>query len=183
MIIGITGTLGAGKGTVVEFLKEKGFNHFSARDFITQEIIKRNLPVNRDSMVLVGNSLRENNSPSYVAEQLFIQAQEKGGDCVIESLRTPGEINKLREKKDFVMFAVDADQKLRYQRAILRKSETDQISFEKFINQEKTEMETTDPNKQNLSKCISMADYVFQNDGTIDELNKQVEDALNKNNN
>ena len=34
MIIGITGTLGAGKGTVVDFLKEKGFRHFSVRDYL-----------------------------------------------------------------------------------------------------------------------------------------------------
>lgn len=40
IIIGITGTLGAGKGTVVEYLKTKGFKHFSVREFLTQEIKK-----------------------------------------------------------------------------------------------------------------------------------------------
>jgi len=41
IIIGITGTLGAGKGTVVEYLQEKGFRHYSARGFITKEVEKR----------------------------------------------------------------------------------------------------------------------------------------------
>ncbi len=41
LIIGITGTLGAGKGTIVEYLeKEMGFDHLSVRDFITKEIEK-----------------------------------------------------------------------------------------------------------------------------------------------
>ena len=36
--IGITGTLGAGKGTIVEYLqKEKGFSHYSVRAFLTDE--------------------------------------------------------------------------------------------------------------------------------------------------
>ena len=62
-IIGITGTLGAGKGTVVDFLvSEKGYKHYSVRSFISEEIIKRNLPLNRDSMVVVANDLRANNN-------------------------------------------------------------------------------------------------------------------------
>ena len=42
IVIGITGTLGAGKGTIVDYLvKNKGFNHFSVRSFIAQEIQNR----------------------------------------------------------------------------------------------------------------------------------------------
>src|SRR3989344_3951257 len=42
MIIGVTGTNGAGKGTVVDYLvSKKGFKHYSAREFIVEEVIKR----------------------------------------------------------------------------------------------------------------------------------------------
>ncbi|MDR0438308.1 MAG: AAA family ATPase, partial [Bacteroidales bacterium] len=52
MIIGITGTIGAGKGTIVDYLvSQKGFLHFSVRDFLSEEIERRGLPVNRDTMV------------------------------------------------------------------------------------------------------------------------------------
>ncbi|HEX3095769.1 MAG TPA: AAA family ATPase, partial [Patescibacteria group bacterium] len=45
IIIGITGTAGSGKGTVVEYLVSKyGFKHYSARGFITEELVRRNLP-------------------------------------------------------------------------------------------------------------------------------------------
>ena len=51
IIIGITGTLGAGKGTIVDYLvKNKGYHHYSVRAYLTEEIKRRNLPVNRDSM-------------------------------------------------------------------------------------------------------------------------------------
>ena len=55
-VIGITGTLGAGKGTIVDYLvQHKDFQHLSVRAFLIQEIQKRGMPVNRDSMVIVAN--------------------------------------------------------------------------------------------------------------------------------
>ena len=62
IIIGITGTLGAGKGTIVDFLtKNKRFEHFSARALIVEEIEKRGLENNRNNMVVVDNDLRNKN--------------------------------------------------------------------------------------------------------------------------
>jgi len=181
LIIGITGTLGAGKGTIVKFLVEKkGFMHYSVREFLVEEIKKRQMPVNRDSMVVVANELREKNSPGYIAETLFERAKKSGKDCIIESLRAPGEISALRKKGKFYLFAVDADPKIRYERILERKSSTDKISFQEFIDNEKREMKNTDPNKQNLSKCISMADYVFENNGTFEEIYKKVGDVLDE---
>ncbi|KAF5030278.1 AAA domain protein [anaerobic digester metagenome] len=181
IIIGITGTLGAGKGTIVDFLvKQRGFNHFSVRSFITREINARNLPVNRDSMVTVANDLRQQHSPSHIVDQLYLQAALSGKNCVIESIRTPGEVESLRKKENFYLFAVDADAATRYQRIQKRQSETDQIDFKTFKSNEAREMTSTDPNHQNLRKCIEMADFLFLNDGSIRELEMSVATALQK---
>jgi len=183
IIIGVTGTLGAGKGTIVDYLvKNKNFVHFSAReDVINKEIEKRGLSITRDNMVLVANDLRKNYGPSYVAEELFKMAQNSDKNCVLESLRTAGEIESLREKGKFYLFAINAEQETRYHRVQGRKNaQSDNVSFEKFIEQEETEMKSDDPNKQNLSKCISMADYVFQNDGTFEDLYKKIDEVMSK---
>lgn len=178
-IIGITGTLGAGKGTVVDYLiQHKDYVHFSVRAFLIEEIKKRNLNVDRDSMTAVANDLRSNHSPSYITDQLFDQAIKTGKSAIIESIRTPGEIVSLRQKGNFWLFAVDADPKIRYSRIVERGSETDFVSFETFIANEKREMSSTNPNKQNLEKCISQADFVLMNNGDISELYKQVEKAI-----
>lgn len=179
IIIGITGTNGAGKGTIVEYLvNEKNFKHFSARAFLTEEIEKRGLENNRDNMVMVANDLREKNSPSFVADELFKMAEESGKNCIIESIRTPGEIESLRKKGRFILLAVDAEPRLRYQRVVQRSTSTDDISFEKFLSDEEREMTNNDPNKQNLRKCIEMADFLIINDGTLEELNLQIEEIL-----
>ena len=179
--IGITGTLGAGKGTIVEYLqKEKGFSHYSVRAFLTDEIKRRGLEVNRDTMTLVGNDLRAQHSPSWIIEQLYQQAQSSGKNCIIESIRTPGEVDALRSKPNFYLFAVDADPRVRYDRAVLRGSETDHIDYDTFLANEQREMDNDDPNKQNLKFCIDNADYRFDNGGTIEQLNEQVEQVLAK---
>jgi dephospho-CoA kinase len=179
LIIGITGTLGAGKGTIVEYLvQEKCFVHFSVRGFITEEILRQGLVVNRDSMVLVANKLRANNSPSYIVDQLYEQALLTGKNCIIESIRTPGEVESLRRKGNFLLFAVDADPMLRYDRIVMRNSETDRISFVTFVENEEREMQSNDPNKQNIGKCIDQADFTFYNNSTVADLFKQLEKEL-----
>ena len=178
MIIGITGTLGAGKGTVVEILKKKGFSHYSVREFLIEEIKKRGLPVNRDSMVLVGNNIRRKNSPSYIVEKLYEKAKNYGGDSVIESIRAVGEAQALREKENFYLFSVDADIEKRYGRIKKRKLNSDFVSYEKFIEDEKRELKNTDPSKQSLLDCIKLADFKLENNGTISELEKKVDKIL-----
>ncbi len=179
VVIGITGTLGAGKGTIVEYLKrEKGFLHFSARDFIVEEIKRRGLDINRDTMTSVANDLRAKHSPSFIIDMLYERGVASGKNCVIESIRTPGEVDSLRQKGNFYLFAVDADPEIRFERIKNRKSATDNVDFETFIDNEKREMDSDDPNKQNLKKCIEKADFVFNNNGSVKELNRQVDKVL-----
>lgn len=178
--IGITGTIGAGKGEAVEFLKKKGFVHFSAREFLFAEVRRRGLEPNRDSTNMVGEDLRRIHSAHYVIESLFNQAKKLGKNCVIESVRTVGEIQFLRKQPNFSLLAIDADPKVRYERVVGRRSSLDKVTFEKFLADEQRESVGTDPAKMNLPDCIKLADVVIMNNGTKEELYTKVEEALNR---
>lgn len=80
-IIGITGTIGAGKGTVVDYLKLKGFQHYSARSLLLAELTKRGLENDRNAMRPLANELRQTYGPAYIAETLFQEAETAGGDA------------------------------------------------------------------------------------------------------
>jgi len=178
VMFGITGTNGAGKGTVVEYLeKEKNFEHFWVTGLIIEEIVKRNMPVNRDSMIVVANDLRSKFGSGYFVEELLKRAKKSENNIIIESIRTLGEVEKLKESGG-ILLAVDADQETRYKRNVKRGGNKDNVTFEEFVEQERKEMGSDDPNKQNLSACKKAADFIIQNDNTIEELNEKIEKIL-----
>ena len=58
IVVGITGTLGAGKGAVVDHLiRAHGFAHFSVRAWLTNIIAERGLRVDRDNMTHVARKI------------------------------------------------------------------------------------------------------------------------------
>lgn len=177
LIIGITGTIGAGKGTVVDYLTTRyGFKHYSVRNYLTELLRLKGIEPNRDHFTELANSLREkNNSPSFIIEELYRTAALHGGNAIIESIRTVGEIDKLKTLGNFILLAVDAEQSLRYQRAFARNSETDAIGYEKFKSDEEREMNSNNPNNQNLAGCIARADFTIVNNSGLPELHEAVD--------
>ncbi len=177
MIIGITGTNGAGKGTVVSHLVAKDFKHYSAREFISIEIRKRGLPLDRSSMQEVGNDLRRLHGPAYVVQALYEQAVAAGGNAVIESVRVVAEAQCLK-KSGAALLAVDADRALRYERTVSRGSETDRVDFDTWVAQEEREWHNAAAGDMDVPAVVAMADYTVTNNGSLDELHAQVDKVL-----
>lgn len=180
IIIGITGTLGAGKGTIVEYLvKNKGFKHYSVGDFLIGELKKQKRIVDRDGMREIANEIRTKFGPDYITKKLFEKAEKENSDSIIESIRNPKEAEFIKTSGGY-LFAVDADQRTRYKRISSRGSSKDSVSLREFKIQEQKEKRSKDPNSQNLEVCIKMADYKFKNNRTIKDLNKKIEEVIRK---
>lgn len=180
MIIGITGSFGAGKGEVVQrLIAAYGFTHYSTSGFITEEVRRRGLVVDRDAMAAVANDLRREHGPSYIVDTLYARAEEAGGNVVIESLRAPAEVARIRELGGHVI-GVDADTRVRYDRAYARGTEKDHVTFEYFLEQEKREQNPDDPTKQNIFEALKLSDVVIPNNGTKEELYERVDAVMHR---
>ena len=179
MIIGITGTDGAGKGEVVKYLTEQhNFIHYSARALITEAVKDRGLEPSRKNFRLTANDLRRQHGNDFIVKETFKKIVAEGAmNAVIESIRTTAETETLK-KEGGILIAVDADQALRYRRIKKRQSESDHISLAEFKQQEELEMNDPDPNGMQKAAVMAVADHTIINDGTLATLHKKIEQTL-----
>lgn len=178
MILGLTGTLGAGKDAAAKFFMRNGFNYHSCSDIIMNECKKKGIFPDRDNLIKMGNELREKYGPEILAK-IIIERRiaEDEENTLVVSIRNPAEVEELRKQNDFVMIAIDAPIELRYKRITSRQEQRDHVSFDKFKQQEENEM-AGDENMQQLNKVMEMADYKIINDGTLEQLHYKLEDLL-----
>ena len=180
MILGITGTLGAGKGTVVEYLKSKGFEQYAVSDtFLVNEAVKRGLAPDRRARHDIANEFRAQ-GPTKLMEAVYEMARpavEAGKDVFIEPQHSIDEVRYIQSLGGKV-FSIDADIKIRYERIWKRASSKDQVSFEEFKSFEELEMRPTENTTNDLAGAIEVADYHLTNDGTLEELHAQIDTAL-----
>lgn len=184
-VIGITGTFGAGKGTVVEHLQE-GYRvkHFSGRAMIAKcahdhygVTIK-----SRDDLRTNANKLRKEFGPDILVRTAAdcADGQKSCYIAIIESIRCLGEIDYLKERFGnlFFLLAVDTEQKDRFKRIVSRGDITDKVNFEEFCRQESIELESTSLWEQNLRGCIARANRIILNNGSKEALRAAVDKFL-----
>ncbi len=182
MVIGITGTNGSGKGTVVKYLIEKKeFHHYAVREYLTELLKARDAVVDRSAMRLIANELRLAHDPAYVIRTLYERALENGHThVIIESIRNVGEAQFLKSQGAYLI-AIDADQRLRYERVQGRRSATDRVDFETFFEQEEREMHhPVGPHDMDVRGVMALADYTLVNNGTLRTLHEQIERTYSK---
>jgi dephospho-CoA kinase len=172
--VGLTGPNASGKGEVSRFLGEAGFSLHSLSDVVRMEATRRGLDHSRESLVRTGTWLREHFGPGALAERILPLLGERS---VVDSIRNPGEIQVLRSLPGFLLLGVDAPIQLRFERSRIRGRSGDGETFEEFCRKEALELSGEGPGQQ-LQVCLSMADLVVQNDGTLSDLRRRVREAL-----
>ena len=182
IVLGLTGKNASGKGTVAEVLKEHGFVYHSLSDSLRDELNLLGKKETRENLIEIGNKLRNTGGPGVLADKLTSKLTL---DCnhIVDSIRNPFEVESLRESSrvgKFFLISVDADSKLRYERLSLRGRIGDSDTWEKFLEQEQKEDNNDDPNKQQLSKTMKLADFEIDNSGTLENLKIQVNKIISE---
>jgi dephospho-CoA kinase len=175
MIIGIAGTLGAGKGTVVEYLKSKGFAHYSSSDTLRHILAERSLPIDREHMSALANELSNDQEGGVLQDSHRLSQTNKHKDSILEALHRVSE-GEYITKIGGTILGVDADIRVRFDRVKTRgDSAKDNVTFEQFVADSDREDEGKTGSGPNIRAVLNMADHTIHNDGTIEELHAKVE--------
>lgn len=183
-IIGIVGPFASGKGVVTEYLmKEFRYVSFSLSTIVHDEVKRKGI-INYDRTILqnTGDELRKREGDGVLAKRAIKKLnlkKNKLNKVVIEGIRNPGEVEYLRSIPGFVLIAVNASQKIRFQRMLLRKKPWDPKDWATFKKMdERDERDKKNTNGQQVKKCMEMADIQLQNNAGIDQFYEDIKNTL-----
>ena len=150
------------------WLSDKGLRSVSCSDSIRSWLRDQGLETTRDALIEGGRQLRREGGAGVLAEMLLEILD--GEDAVVDSIRTPAEVEALRSRGDFTLIEVRADEESRWQRMTARGRSGDPIEKEAFLSQEAAEAKSEDEAGQALDATAEMADITVLNDGSIEDL-------------
>jgi dephospho-CoA kinase len=177
ILVGITGTHGAGKGTITQHLCDRhDFVCRSVSEFLAEEAKRRGMYPDRTARHTIANEYRYR-GPRALMEAVFATIPKDTARVVLEPQYTPEEVRFIHEKGG-VVIALDANVEIRYKRVHVRGSAKDDVSFEEFRSAEEREMEAARSGEQNLRATMQEADALLINDAGIDELIDSVDAFL-----
>jgi len=181
MIIGVAGRNGAGKGEFVKFLEARSFTALSLSDAIRHELAERGVEETRGRMIEVGQEMRRRSGPGALAQSLVKQLQPDR-NYAIDSIRHPVEVEILRHcGQDFHLVWIDAKLETRFARIEKRGRNGDPKDVAELEALEARERGSDDPNAQQLDAVQAEASFTLSNDGTIEELQAQIETWVRQN--
>ena len=137
-------------------------------DVVRNEAKKRNLEPSGNNIGKIAKDLREEWGPAIIAEKCVDLIKSKKEEVIfVDGLRSFSEINIFRKFWKFPIIAIVVDEEIRFNRLFERGRSDDPKSLEELIERDKRE------NKFGLDKVLQNADYVIQNNSTLDDLKKK----------
>ncbi len=178
IIIGVTGTIGAGKDTVTDYLRDKySFTVISMGDLVREELKATGAQENRENLQHFVKKKTDEFGNGYWARKCVAKIQQlKTEKIAISGVRRPmdASIPKKVFGNIYKLILVDANVELRFKRLKARKRVGDPKTLAEFKKQEKAEHKLFD-----FEKTAALADFVIKNETNLEDLHKQVDEIMN----
>jgi len=188
-VIGVAGTNGSGKDTVMGLLRDNhGYLFVSATDLLATELERRGDPTDRQHKAALSAEWRREHGMGVIVKKAYeswkLRAEQYPNGVVVGSLRHPGEVDEVHALDGIVVW-VDADAKVRYDRiqsANRGRAIEDAVSFERFLEDEAREMHPSgDAATLDMASVKDRADLFLDNGGEdIAVFQQTVEEKLIK---
>ncbi len=177
--IGITGNIGSGKSTFADFIKQKGFTVINADD-ISKNILATNENVKKKVIEIFGEASFSNGliNREYLSDKVFSNPENV---LIINSILHPLVLEKIDEKmneelktndKIFVEAALiyEADMEDMFDYVVLVAANKENRFKRKSIKLNEKDFELRDSNQIPELEKKKRADFIFENNGTLQEL-------------
>ncbi len=157
---------GAGKSTIAEGLKLKGYDIINMGNAVREEAKKRNLELTGSNLGKLMLELREKNGPGAIAELVKPQIESSTASVIlIDGVRSTDEIQILRKLGSVKLLAIHASTDTRFDFLQKRGRLDDPQTKDNFEERDNRELGV------GLSKPIALSDYAISNIGlTKDQL-------------
>lgn len=157
---------GAGKSTIAEGLKLKGYDIVNMGNAVREEAKKRNLELTGSNLGKLMLELREKNGPGAIAELIKPQIESSTASVIlIDGVRSTDEIQILRKLGSVKLLAIHASTDTRFDFLQKRGRSDDPQTKDNFEERDNRELGV------GLSKPIALSDYAISNVGlTKDQL-------------
>lgn len=157
---------GAGKSTIADGLKPKGYDIINMGNIVREEAKKRNLEATRENLGKLMLELREKNGLGAIAELVKPQIESSISDVIlIDGVRSNDEIQVLRKFGTVKLLAIHASTNTRFDFLQKRGRTDDPQTIEHFEERDNRELGV------GISNSIALSDYAISNVGlTKDEL-------------
>ncbi len=182
LIIGLTGSMGCGKGEVVKILEKKDFRYITLSSMVREEARKRGIEEEREKLMEVGNSMRKEGGAGVLAKKALEKILESGhSKWVVDGIRNPAEIEELKKSENVFVLGVTADKDVLVERILSRARGSDATNREEILRKIEREWGVGEPSDgQQVGKCMDKADYIISNMGTLKNLQKTFLNFYNK---
>jgi len=174
-IVGVAGTIGSGKDAILMYLKSRyGVPFIAMGDFARTIAGEKGILPTRDNLETISKQcfigLGDGCFARMAAEEIKKHGWQVAG---ISGVRTTADVHALKKifGCDFILLRVVVkDTELRFRRIRQRHEARDSEKFEDFQLQDRSEEEIFQ-----ISETASMADLSVSNDGTLEDLHRQID--------
>lgn len=176
MILGFSGQIGSGKGTVAKHIVDKyGASHYRFSDILREVSDYLRIEKTRDNLQDLSTILRQRFGQDLLTKLIFEKVKEDANDFIaVEGIRLAEDVDYLKRLPEFHFVYIEADPKTRYERILKRKENPGDAekTFEQFLQDQEDE---ADIQIQGLKK---KAQYVLENNGTVEELKQKTDELI-----
>ena len=176
LLVCLTGMPGAGKSTIADGLKSKGYEIINLGNAVREEAKKRNLDPTRENLGKLMLELRENNGAGAIAELAKpIIESSNANVLLIDGVRSNDEIQVLRKLGTVKLLAIHASTDTRFNFLQKRGRSDDPQTKEHFNERDDRELGV------GVSNSIALSDFAISNIGlSKEELIKKSYDIIQR---